>query len=96
MARNVTNNVKNVPFDLYGALEAAAGLLVLAGRIENTMIEQSPTKDVKIPRKELYAVAVVGRLTAKIMDNMVYEIEKRNDHIKTMEDIIRILKVKDV
>lgn len=91
------NKTKNeAPLDLYGVLEAASGLIVLADRIEGFMMAQKPTEDVRVARKELYAVSVVGRLNAKIMDNMVYEIERRDAHIKILEDIIKILKATDV
>ena len=93
MERKVTAPTK--PIDLYLILEGAAGLVVMAGRIETAMLEQIGKPLVQIPRKELLAVAKINRLNAQIVDEMVYRVEQRDEHIKTLEQMIKILKARD-
>lgn len=86
---------KEEPTDMFGILEGAAGLLVMAGRIEEFLLSQKTTEAVKVPRKELYAVAKINRLNAQIVDELVYALERRDEHIKILESIIRVLRNTD-
>lgn len=86
--------VTNKAPDLYAILEGAAGLIVMASRIENALLDQTGKDNLTVSRKELLAVSKINRLNAQIVDELVYRIERQSDHIKNLEAMIKILKAK--